>query len=444
MDQQQSKGTMVFFSIDALGHIHPILSIVKELRRRNYRAIILTMRPLSIAPKLQASGYELQCCQNASEQKDSSDQNKEDKVRDAVKSQMAIFRRGPKEAFRATYHVEGAVGRYFDDIVANSSLIEAKLRSLKPDLILIDHVIGIPFVANIARVWVRLYSGFPSVLYSCYNENCVAGLGLKPDEVTEEWRQFVIDTKHTLRERIRLHWKERGIQDWPLELDLAPTSPYLNFYLGPDELGLHHEPSLKPLPDCWFRLEHTIEEGENGGFSVPEKLEKCPGKLIYFSLGTLVTSDSDLINRLLGMFSKSPNKFIVSMGSNMDKVKLYPNMWGDKFVDQKAILPMVDLFITHGGHNSIIEAFYYGVPGLIAMPIFADQFDSAQRLQDCGFGIRLDPFSCTEGELLTSIDSLLLNEELKQRMEIIGRRLQSIKYHEIAADKLEGLLSLES
>lgn len=73
--------------------------------------------------------------------------------------------------------------------------------------------------------------------------------------------------------------------------------------------------------------------------------------------------------------------------------------------------------------------------------MFADQFDSAQRVEDCGFGFRLNPFECTEDALLKSIDLLLDNSDLKMRLKEVSSRMQSIKYHEIAADKLEQLIT---
>jgi len=443
--KKDCKGTVIFFSMDALGHIHPILSIVKELKRRGYRAIILTTRPLNGRKRLEEMGIELEHCTDVETEKSEEKPMTSD---DALKAIMIPlidnFRKGCVEAYEAAYRIDGAVGKHLDDMIKNHDLIEAKMRSLNPDLIVYDHVIGIPCITRVAKKWVRVYSGFPIALYSSINENCISGLGLRPaDEMTPKWKEFEVKNKGPLRQKIREFWTAKGEQDWPLELDLTPTSPHLNFYLGPKELGLEQIEKFKPLPESsWFRLEHTIDDGNFcGQFELPEKLTKCSGKLVYFSLGTLVTCDTNLINRLLTILSKSENKFIISMGQMHKYIKLYENMWGEKFIDQKAVLRKADLFITHGGHNSIIEAFYYGVPGLIVLPVFADQFDSAQRVQDCGFGYRLNPFECTETELLKAVDSILADKELAKRMKTVSSRLKAIKYHEIAVDKLVPLIN---
>jgi UDP:flavonoid glycosyltransferase YjiC (YdhE family) len=456
MDMAQTihKGTIVFFSMDAPGHIHPILSIVMELKRRQYRAVILTTRPLKGAERLKSMGIELSYCQDPAgvscpqktKNESTSALTSEDVLRSIMKPMIENFRKEIADAYESCYTLDGVVGKHLADMMENHDIIENKLRSLNPDVIVYDHVIGLPCVVSVPKRWVRVYSGFPSAIYSALNDNYSAGLGLKPSESTREWKEFELKVKRPIRQKIREFWRAKGATDWPLELDLTPTSPYLNLYLGPQELGLEREAHLKPLPETWFRLEHTIDDDESSldpkEFIVPEKLSTCQGKLIYFSLGTLVTCDIELINRLLEIFSKSPNRFIVSMGQMHEHIQLYDNMWGESYIDQRAVLKKADLFITHGGHNSIIEAFYYGVPGLIVLPVFADQFDSAQRVEDCGYGARLNPFHCTENALLIAIDRTLSDNKLKERMHEVSLRLRSIKYHALAADKLEQLITI--
>ena len=99
------------------------------------------------------------------------------------------------------------------------------------------------------------------------------------------------------------------------------------------------------------------------------------------------------------------------------------------------IIPLVDLVITHGGNNTITETFYFGKP-MIVMPIFVDQFDNAQRIQEKGLGLRLNPYKCSKEELLNGIDRVANDDILRDKMARIGERIRKDNNIEKVADLL--------
>lgn len=74
---------------------------------------------------------------------------------------------------------------------------------------------------------------------------------------------------------------------------------------------------------------------------------------------------------------------------------------------------------------------------MIVLPLFADQHDNAQRVQDVGLGCRLDTYYCTKEEILSAIEKLLNNAELAKRLGKIRERIQSSVSRQRAVEAIE-------
>ena len=125
-------------------------------------------------------------------------------------------------------------------------------------------------------------------------------------------------------------------------------------------------------------------------------------------------------------------------GQLSDKYELSDNMWGAASVPQTNVIPLMDLVITHGGNNSVTETLFYGKP-MIVLPFFCDQFDNAQRIDETGYGIRLDTYNVTKEQLLGSIEKLLNDKELEKRLKVTSERIQKYESVEKAVDLIEGI-----
>jgi UDP:flavonoid glycosyltransferase YjiC (YdhE family) len=98
-------------------------------------------------------------------------------------------------------------------------------------------------------------------------------------------------------------------------------------------------------------------------------------------------------------------------------------MTGAEFLPQPAILPHVDLVITHGGNNTLTEALHFGKP-MVVLPLFWDQYDNAQRLAECGFGVRLAPYDVDGDALRGAVDGLLGDDAVRGHASAAGERIR--------------------
>ena len=126
----------------------------------------------------------------------------------------------------------------------------------------------------------------------------------------------------------------------------------------------------------------------------------------------------------------------MSKGPLADQISLHDNQTGEAFLPQPAILPMVDLVITHGGNNTVTEAFHHGKP-MIVLPLFWDQVDNAQRVHETGFGRRLSTYGFKASELTSAIDRLLKDRQLSERLAAMSSRIKSTSGTVRAADLIE-------
>ncbi|CAG2119292.1 unnamed protein product [Medioppia subpectinata] len=315
---------------------------------------------------------------------------------------------------------------------------KAVLDKVKPDVIVIDSYMSSPVLMKSGIPWVWLYSAGPLGTFN--NDNLPPGwLGLPTNDGREKWTQLKI--------QIESIWKDlhKDVNEWMVSEGVDPLpsesnrflhhfSKHLNIYMTPKELDYKE---LQPLAHNWHRVDGFVRTTHDT-FEIPECLRNRQGKLVLLSMGSLGCAIVELMVRLTTILGKSKHRFIVNTGPLHDKYSLPDNMWGQPFLPQTAILPLVDLVLTHGGNNTVTETFYFGKPMLV-LPLWADQYDNAQRLQESGLGLRLDPFRCTEEELLTSIDKLVNDSNLAQRMESIGDRIRDNNDKQIIAKRFEDL-----
>jgi UDP:flavonoid glycosyltransferase YjiC (YdhE family) len=317
-------------------------------------------------------------------------------------------------------------------LIAGAQYCEPHLREIiarqRPDVIVEDNVVSFPALQTAGKPFVRIVSCQPLEIRGPDPEAAraipPAYSGLPADE-PGEWEAFHQEYDRTHRptwEAFDAWCRDNGTAPLP-ELEFMHTSRDLNLYTYP---GVIDYIDRRPLErNLWRRLDSTVRTTD-AAFAVPEELADRPAgsALIYLSLGSLGSADVDLMRRLVGVLAETPHRYIVSKGPQHEQYELAPNMWGAEFVPQTTIIPLVDLVITHGGNNTTTEAFHFGKP-MVVLPLFWDQYDNAQRVDETGFGVRLPTYAFESSELGAAIDRLLADGELRTRMAGIGAEIRA-------------------
>jgi UDP:flavonoid glycosyltransferase YjiC (YdhE family) len=143
-----------------------------------------------------------------------------------------------------------------------------------------------------------------------------------------------------------------------------------------------------------------------------------------------------LMARLVELLAETPHRYVVSRGPRHDEYELADNMVGAEFLPQTSVLAHVDAVVTHGGNNTVTESMWFGKP-MVVLPIFWDQHDNAQRVDEVGFGIRLPTYDLSGPSLVGAVDRLLSDHGLRSRAAAAGERLRSAPGTVAAADLIE-------
>jgi MGT family glycosyltransferase len=302
----------------------------------------------------------------------------------------------------------------------------------QPDLIVEDNVVGFPALVTAAAPYVRIMSCNPLEIPGADIPPPYSGL---PSDDRSAWEPFRAEYDRTHRET----WA--AFNDWVLEQG-APPLPDLEFIHASKALNLYVYPQVvdytdrRPLDATWRRLDSSVR-GTDADVELPPVVTDRPqgSALVYLSLGSLGSADVGLMRRLVEVLADTPHRYIVSKGPQHADYELAPNMWGAEFLPQTRLIPLVDLVITHGGNNTTTEAFHFGKP-MIVLPLFWDQYDNAQRVDETGFGVRLPTYSFEPAELTGAIDRLLAGT-LPRRMAEIGAEIRSHDGVARAAEAIE-------
>jgi MGT family glycosyltransferase len=414
--------TILFMPESAYGPTNNCIGIGDVLRQRGHRVVFAA--EASWKGKLTALGFEEDLVDLAPPSEEEQDAGQFWK--DFIAQTAPEFRKPTIE------QLDTWVKPVWEELITGAKYCEPQLKAIidrvRPDIIVEDNVVGFPALVTAGVPFVRIVSCNPLEVKGPGIAPVFSGY---PADDSSGWGAFLAEYDRTHRPM----WT--AFNEWVMSAG-APALPDLEF-IHDGALNLYVYPEIadytdaRPLGPSWHRLDSSVRETD-ASFPLPD----IPGEgaLIYFSLGSLGSADVDLMRRVISVLAGTPHRYIVSKGPLHAEIDLAPNMWGAEFVPQTKVLPLVDLVITHGGNNTTTESLHFGKP-MVLLPLFWDQYDNAQRMDELGLGIRLNTYGFTPADLSEAIDRLVSDGALRERLAKASADIRSRDGLRLAADLIE-------
>jgi MGT family glycosyltransferase len=174
-----------------------------------------------------------------------------------------------------------------------------------------------------------------------------------------------------------------------------------------DEHYVFVSPSISPRSDA-------------SGFPL-DRLADNP--TLYVSLGTVFNANSEFFGACFDAFADSDWQVVLSVGARTESstlARIPANFLVRPHVPQLEVLEHTDVFVTHGGMNSVMEAIYYGVP-MVVVPQQPEQAMTAARVAELGLGVALEPGQVTAGPLRDAVVTVSGDPGYRSRIAHVQR-----------------------
>lgn len=308
-----------------------------------------------------------------------------------------------------------------------------QIRDLKPDCIVYDNI----------AIWGRWAADqlnipcFSSGTPYCYTEKMIQTY---PTELME---LFYKDTDYASQSIIpflrmytrRIHRMFPDLPLYPVTMNFSGSGDY-NFIYTIPEFQLH--PQLIDAERNCFAGILTDEDDTSPDVSQYISTDR---KNVYIALGTIYNNHS-LYRRCIRALKDLDVNVILSIGKSNTASDFgpVPGHWHVKNVfPQIALLKHIDVFISHGGANSLREACHFGVP-MVILPQTGDHFLGAKDVLRAGTGYVLEG-SAGETEIREAVSSCLVNQEMKTRCDLLADKMRKAGGLDKVTEIIESYLS---
>jgi MGT family glycosyltransferase len=369
--------TILIYTSPAHGHLYPMMDVAIELRRRGHRVVVQTMA--GDAEAVEAAGLEHR------------------PISPRIESvELEDYRAGnPMAALKRTFECWLARAPFEVEDLDESS------HEVEPDLLLVDaNTWGASAWAEASdRPWAMF---LPYCLPVPSREAPAFGPGLPPPR---GWPGRLRDRALWTVQRLANRSVIERLNALRREVGAPPLGSFPDLFLRA-ELLLYRtaEPFDYPRSD-WPGCVEAIGPGlwAPPG-EAPEWLAELPRPRTLVSVSTEFQEDGAIIDAALEALAGEPGSVVVTTASldpegfkaPHDRVRI------TRFLPHAAVIPEVDLVVTHGGMGTTQRALAAGVP-VVVVPWGRDQMETARRVEVCGAGTFVPPSRLTPRRLKEAV-----------------------------------------
>ena len=360
----------LFLSNPAVGHTNSLISIALELKRIGEDVLFMLPGVNNEFIRKRINRAEIHIQDNLSDKKINFEIIPISLIQ--VYNGLVLEKKtGKEEWLHALKVFSSGAKRYFN-------FISHSIERYKPDAIIYDYTffpaIAISEKFNIPRIAI-----YPTGLPFCEYPIPEFGKFQNYNNFTfEEYNQSVSIIKKT-EELIKKKYEKIINKNIDICFISKPNSKYLNIITSIEEA----EYPRKDLDNTVFFVGPCLK-----GMDAKDEIKKNKKLLIYISLGTFFNNRPELFEVMINACKNFEADIIVSAGKSYKMVQkkyMQNNIKIYERVSQINILKKADIFLTHGGKNSINESLKFGVP-MILFPIGGEQEYNAKLIEylKCG------------------------------------------------------------
>ena len=306
------------------------------------------------------------------------------------------------------------------------------LDEVKPDIVCVDNVILFPAIKQYGKPWVRIIScseneipdpDIPPHLSGCAADDQACFAAFNAASTRSSGRSTTLQRVPPGATASGLTRSASSSRPRPISTSCSIPRPCASSAATP--LDPYRLPLSRRLGAARKALRvPTFEANEDK-------------PLIYVSFGSLGSGDTATLKRLVEALGEMPVRALVNVGGYVDSYGAPPpNVILDSWFPQPSVIPQVDAVIHHGGNNTFTECLYFGKPAII-MPYVWDGHDNAQRVDETGHGIKMHRADWTQEQLAASIQRLLTDKAMAERLKKASRAMQAAHGPSTAANRLD-------